>query len=162
MIDVASLGHIAIKVKDVARSMEFYVDQLGFKEMLRLNYSDGSLFLIYLRITDMQYFELFPNGAGDRAPDRDVVALNHFCLTVDDIELTVRQLVSSGVPIARELKNGVDGNRQTWIEDPDGNRIEIMEMAATCMQYAAVAGLHRGAAPMVRTTEAPPPLVAVG
>jgi lactoylglutathione lyase len=79
MVEFSSVGHVAIKTSDIERSLDFYVRQLGFSEMLRLHYSDDSLFLIYLRVTDTQYLELFPYGIGDRAPDRDAVALNHFC-----------------------------------------------------------------------------------
>ena len=34
-----------------------------------------------------------------------------------------------------------------WIEDPDGNRIEIMEMAPDCIQFRAVANLRAGREP---------------
>jgi len=34
-----------------------------------------------------------------------------------------------------------------WIEDPDGNRIEIMEMAPACIQFEAVKRLREGKPP---------------
>ena len=37
-------------------------------------------------------------------------------------------LAKAGIPIAREKQMGADGNLQAWIEDPDGNRIELMQM----------------------------------
>ena len=40
----------------------------------------------------------------------------------------------------------VDGNRQAWIEDPDGNRIELMEMAPDSLQLKAVERLRAGPA----------------
>ena len=52
---IVGLGHVALKVKDIDRSMAFYSGVLGFPEMLRLHHDDGSLFLIYLRVTDDQY-----------------------------------------------------------------------------------------------------------
>ena len=54
-------------------------------------YDDGSLFLIYLKITDDQYLELFPEGVGDRAPGKDITAVNHFCLSVENIERSVEE-----------------------------------------------------------------------
>src|SRR5580692_10134997 len=138
MVKLTSIGHIAIRVKDMERSLDFYVRQLGFAEMLRLNYADDSLFLIYLRITDTQYLELFPNGVGDRVPEREALAINHICVTTDDIERTLGELADAGIPLTRELKLGPDGNRQAWIEDPDGVRIEIMEMAQDSMQAQAI------------------------
>jgi hypothetical protein len=38
-----------------------------------------------------------------------------------------------------------------WIEDPDGNRIEIMEMAADCIQARALARLRDGKSPEALT-----------
>jgi lactoylglutathione lyase len=113
---------------------------------------------VYLRITDMQYLELFPEGVGDRTPGKDVTAVNHFCLTVDDLEKTIADLAQAGVPLTRELRSGVDGNRQAWIEDPDGTRIELMEMAPDCLQYQALKLLREGKGSITRTTAAPRPL----
>lgn len=153
-----SLGHIALRVKDIDRSVDFYTQKLRFPEMLRLFYDDGSLFLIYLRITDDQYLELFPYGAGDRAPGRDATAINHFCLTVENLDTVVADLVSSGVSITREIRTGPDGNRQAWIEDPDGNRIEMMEMSPAALQFQALRGLRAGEGSIVQKTSTPRPV----
>ncbi|HEX3350065.1 MAG TPA: VOC family protein [Acetobacteraceae bacterium] len=157
MAQFASLGHVAIRAKDIDRSLAFYA-KVGFPEMLRLFYDDGSLFLIYLRITDDQYLELFPQGVGDRAPGRDVTAVNHICITVEDIERTLAELARDGIALTRELKVGADGNRQAWIEDPDGNRIEIMEMARDSLQSQALKRLRAGRGPIAERTSSPRPL----
>ncbi len=160
MVEFSSIGHVAIKAKDIDKSIHFYTEQLGFPEILRLNYSDGSLFLVYLRVTDTQYLELFPNGVGDRAPDRNAVAVNHLCLIADDIEGSLAELARAGVALTRELRVGPDGNRQAWIEDPDGNRIEIMELKPDSVQFKAVAGIRKGQKPIAVTTDVAPPAAA--
>jgi lactoylglutathione lyase len=157
MVAFSGIGHIAIRVRDIERSLEFYTKRLGFPEMLRLACSDGSLFLIYLRITDTQYLELFPNGVGECAPGREATGLNHLCLTVDNIDVCLAELAAAGVPLSRELKTGPDGNRQAWIEDPDGHRIEIMEMAQASMQEQAIARIRAAQAPLKKVTDVPPP-----
>ena len=58
MKNIVGIGHIAIRVKDIDRTLDFYRDKLGFKEMFRLE-RDGKLWLMYLRVTDTQYIELF-------------------------------------------------------------------------------------------------------
>jgi lactoylglutathione lyase len=141
---ITSLGHVAIRVRDIDRSLAFYTGKLGFAEMLRLHHEDGRLMLVYLRITDAQYLELFPDAAGDRGPPDEANGLNHFCLTVDDIEDMVGQLAGRGIQLIRPLKRGADGNRQAWIEDPDGNRIELMEMAPDGLQVEAIRRLRGG------------------
>ena len=142
------LGHIAFKVKDLDASLAFY-SKLGFPEMLRLLNDKGEPWIVYLRITDELYLELFPRGVGERVPPENNVGMTHLCLTSPDLDATEAHLKSVGIPLSRPRnpKPGVDGNRGMWIEDPDGNRIEIMEMAANCIQYQAVKNLRAGKAP---------------
>lgn len=133
MKNIVGIGHIAIRVKDIDRTLDFYRDKLGFGEMFRLD-REGKLWLMYLRVTDTQYIELFPEAIGDRAPEREANGLNHICLEVASIDAVLEELAAAGVPIAREKQLGADGNLQAWIEDPDGNRIELMQMGADNMQ----------------------------
>jgi len=144
MKGITGLGHVAIKVTDVDRSLDFYVDKLGFPEMLRLHEEDGSLWLIYLRITDEQYLEVFPGAENDRAPGWNANGVNHLCLTVSNLEEVTELMQARGIKLLMPIKSGADGNRQAWIEDPDGNRIELMEMAPDCLQYRGIRRLHAG------------------
>jgi len=136
------IGHVALKVADIGRSLEFYRDRLGFAEMMRLNRDDGSLWLVYLRITDTQFIELFPDGEGDEAPGSHRTGVNHFCLECADLQATAETLRAVGVKLTVEPKMGADNNWQCWIADPDGNRIEFMQMAPNAMQVDAVRRIH--------------------
>jgi catechol 2,3-dioxygenase-like lactoylglutathione lyase family enzyme len=139
-----TLGHINLKVGDLRASIDFY-SRVGFPEFLRLTERDGSTWIVYLKITEKLYIELLPGGEG-RGGDEAATGLNHLCLTTDDIEATITELSNVGIPLSEPFdpaKRGVDGNRGAWIADPDGNRIEIMEMAANCVQYDAIAELAR-------------------
>jgi len=142
MQGITGLGHVAIKVTDLERSLDYYVNKLGFPEMLRLKKDDGSVWLVYLRITDDQYLEVFPGAENDRAPGWDANGLNHVCLTVDNIDTVLAQIEKAGLPLLLPLKTAIDGNRQAWLEDPDGNRIELMEMAPASLQYEAIRRLR--------------------
>jgi len=142
MQGITGLGHVAIKVTDLDRSLNYYVNKLGFPEMLRLKKDDGSVWLVYLRITDDQYLEVFPGAENDRAPGWNANGLNHVCLTVDNIDTVLAQIEKVGLPLLLPLKTAIDGNRQAWLEDPDGNRIELMEMAPASLQYEAIRRLR--------------------
>src|SRR4028119_1447983 len=137
MLTVSSIAHVAIRVKDVAQTLDSYVGKLGMREMMRLD-RDGRLWLLYLRITDTQFLEVFPEGVGERAAEREAVGYNHMCLEVADIDVAVRELEAAGVPLIRDKQMGADGNWQAWIEDPDGHRIELMQMGLDSMQAAAI------------------------
>jgi lactoylglutathione lyase len=137
MKGIAGIGHVAIRVKDIKQSLDFYTGKLGFKEMFRLD-RDSKLWIVYLRVTDTQFVELFPDAVGDRVAGETQIGLNHFCLECDDIDLVLSQLAAKNVPLFRPKKVGADNNTQAWVEDPDGNRIEFMQMGAGSMQAAAI------------------------
>ena len=142
-----SFGHLALKVRDLEKSVAFYAT-LGFPEFLRLTEEDGRPWIVYMRFEDNLYLELFPGGK--EPVNQTATGTNHICLTVDDIEETARYLASVGIPLTAPLdptKRGVDRNRGMWVEDPDGNRIEIMEMAKDCVQWEAIAKLKAGGGP---------------
>jgi lactoylglutathione lyase len=140
MDGVTGIGHVAIRARDLDALLAFYTAKLGFQEMFRLNNDDGSLMLVYVRVTAQQFLEFFPRGTGE-VPAASNVGYNHLCLTVADIEATLCDLEGRGVPLARGLQTGRDGNRQAWIADPEGNRIELMEMAPNSKQAEALARL---------------------
>jgi len=145
MMGFKQLAHAALKVKDLDKSLDFYVNKLGLAEMMRLSKPDGSpgVWLVYLRITDDQYLELFPDGVGSRAPDRDAVAINHICLGVENLDTAISHLKAVGVPLTIQKKMAADKNWQAWIEDPDGNRIELMQIMPDCLQLEAIERLKR-------------------
>lgn len=47
-----------------------------------------------------------------------------------------------GIPLLWPNGRAIDGNRQFWIEDPDGNRLEVMEMDPNCLPYQGVKSLR--------------------
>ena len=142
MRGVNGLGHVAIKVSDLDRTLDIYVGKLGFAEMMRLDKEDGSVWIVYMRITDDQYLEIFPGAETDRAAGWDANGLNHICLTVADIDAVLAEIAAAGLDLLIPLKTADDGNRQAWLEDPDGNRIELMEMGPGNMQHQAIERLR--------------------
>jgi lactoylglutathione lyase len=137
MKNVKSIGHVALSTKDIDRSLDFYVNKLGFAEMFRLE-REGRLWIVYLRVTDTQFIELFPDGVGDGAPPFANIGFNHLCLEVDDLDASITELKGRGVTLTAEKKLGVDHNYQAWIADPEGNRIELMQLGANAMQLQAI------------------------
>lgn len=134
-------GHIALRVKDMEASLDFYCTKLGLPEVHRLYRDNGDLWLVYVRITDDQFLELFPAGEGD-APPRSQTGVNHICLTVDDVDAVAAQLREAGVELTAEPSDGADGNRGAWIVDPDGNHFELMQMRPDSIQYQAIRRWH--------------------
>ena len=143
MKGITGIGHVAINVVDLQKSLDFYIDILGFPEMMRINHDNGEPWLVYLRVTDTQFIELFPGAETARAPESwHANGMTHLCLMVDDLGKVVDQLKAKGVTMMIEPKSGADGNSQAWLLDPDGNKIELMQMHADSMQLAAIKRLR--------------------
>lgn len=127
------LSHIAVLVTDVERSVEFYTRIPGISEHFRLHQDDGSVWLVYLRVADRQFIELFPRASG-RYEYPKVAGYGHFCLEVDDIRAMYRDLVANGITPRSEPVLGADGSLQMWVDDPDGNPFEFHQFTAESRQ----------------------------
>lgn len=135
---ITAIGHVAFRVTDLDRALGFYCGKLGFHEAFRLDREgQPSPWIVYLQLAEGQFLELFPGGEGDVAPRGRRAGYNHFCLLVDDLDATLESLRGAGVTVDGEPKVGMDGNRQYWIADPDGNEIELMQIMPGSRQAAA-------------------------
>ena len=122
---ISDLGHAAFAAYDVEKTLSFY-RLLGVEEAFRLHHDDGSLMLVYLHVAGDRFIEVFPGGP-EPGPER-VQSFMHVCLLTGDLERVVEHLRGEGVEIDREPVEGLDGNLQAWVRDPDGNAIELMQL----------------------------------
>jgi lactoylglutathione lyase len=129
---ITQIGHTAYRVRDIAASLHFYA-KLGLKEAFRME-REGKLWIVYLRLNDSQFLELFPDATEPTVISPQSIGYAHLCLNVDDLQSTTAEIVATGIPLDRPISKGRDGNLQAWIVDPDGNRIELMQMMPDSLQ----------------------------
>lgn len=133
---ITGIGHVAFVINDLERSLDFYCNKLGFRKAFTLDRADTPApWIVYLQIAPGHFLELFPGGSG--ANESRPVGYNHFCLLVDDLPATLRELEARGLPIAGEPVLGLDNNWQYWLKDPDGNPIEFMQISGNSPHAAA-------------------------
>jgi lactoylglutathione lyase len=118
---ITGVAHIAIYVHDVDKALGFYHDFLGYNEAFRLNRDGGELHLVFVKINDRQFIEIFPEK--EAGTDR----LNHIALEVEDAEAMRAYLALRGVKVPEKVPVGRIGNANFNIKDPDGHTVEIVQ-----------------------------------
>ena len=134
---VAGLSHAAIRTRDIAESVRYYTEVLGLREAFRMRREDGSLGTVYLFLAPGQYLELFPDAVREADVGPDTAGVCHLCLMTKDIRRSYEAVRDAGGPLDSEIKRGNSRCLMFWTHDPDGNRIEIMEMPPESMQAQA-------------------------
>lgn len=137
---ITDIGHLAIAAFDLDATLDFYA-KLGIEESFRLHHDDGSVMLVYLHVAGDRFIEVFPGGpSSDDIGPGAIVSFRHMCLLTDDLHSLVAHLKEEDIPIDREISTGLDTNLQAWITDPDGNKIEFMQIAPESPQRAVADG----------------------
>jgi catechol 2,3-dioxygenase-like lactoylglutathione lyase family enzyme len=120
--------HLSFLVGNSEKSIAFYHDVLGFREIWRGGSNPNELSWINMQVpdgTDYVEFMLYrklPPTFGTK---------NHISLIVPDVQKAVAELETRpafnayGKPL--EVQVGRNGKRQVNIYDPDGTRVELME-----------------------------------
>jgi catechol 2,3-dioxygenase-like lactoylglutathione lyase family enzyme len=133
---ITRISHVAFIVKDLDRSLRFYNAVLGFKKLFELaGEAKGVKFKsVYLQITQHQFLELFPGGTNDAPWSMQRIGYSHLCLEVDNLDDSVELMKANDIPFLISPRMGADRTRLFWVQDPDGNNIEFMQLQSDSMQ----------------------------
>jgi lactoylglutathione lyase len=124
------IDYIAIFVADVARSLIFYRDVLGFsfEKPAKPDGAEGYSGKLKIGLYDRAWL---PKLFGDRG--KQTICGNPFLLsmTIDDLDLVYRQIcdrqVNMQIDIIKPPTVMPWGQRILFLSDPDGNIIEIVQ-----------------------------------
>jgi catechol 2,3-dioxygenase-like lactoylglutathione lyase family enzyme len=114
-------------VDDVEDAIRFYVDHLGFTEVMHPAPTFAMLTRGDLRLALSQ-----PGGGpggGAALPDGTLPTpggWNRFAIEVDDVDARNAQLTAAGFHARSDVIDGV-GGRQVIIDDPSGNPVELFQ-----------------------------------
>ena len=115
-------------VDDVDDAIRFYVDHLGFDEIMHPAPTFAMLARGDLRLT-LSKPGGGPGGGSAAMPDGTLPApggWNRFAIEVDDLDRLFAALTDAGVPARSPVIDGV-GGRQVIIDDPSGNPVELFQ-----------------------------------
>ncbi|MEV3925451.1 VOC family protein [Actinomadura coerulea] len=115
--------HLGLRVTDLGRSLAFYT-ALGYIEIGSVPETEfGSLTMLRLPDDPFVSLELVHDPA---RPVEDTSAVNHLVVQVDDLDAAIADLAVKGV-VAEPPADQGSGLRTSWLNDPDGYRIELVQ-----------------------------------
>ena len=135
-----SFAHAGIRVSDMDRALAFYEDVFGFKKLFVMGHpKTGEPWIVYVG-TDVpgQFLELFFGGEKEIPFAPDIIGVWHLCLRTEDVQAFADRVKAKGYTLWNEPSLGVDGSINCWIEDPDHNKIEVMQYLPDSKQMATM------------------------
>jgi lactoylglutathione lyase len=118
--------HTCYRIGDIDRSVSFY-EALGLEERRRMDLPDGATNVFMGLPGDADRLELTKNPGVDSYDLGD--GYNHIAITASDLDSTLEQLAGQGIePEKPPYHVGENGPRICFVRDPDGYRIEIIEV----------------------------------
>ncbi|WP_436790941.1 VOC family protein [Yinghuangia sp. YIM S10712] len=117
---------VAFRVTDLARSLGFYT-ALGYAELGRVETGDGShLVILHFPGEPAASLELVHRPAD--GPVDVGSGVDHLAIQVDALAATLERLTDAGLdPGPVQYPGGPHGPKTSWLTDPDGYRIELVE-----------------------------------
>ena len=118
------LGHVVFYVKDLGRSLAFYRDLLGFKEIGRI--FDGAAAALTSGRTHHELL-LIEVGEAPAPPSGRRLGLYHIGIKIgeslEELRAAKKELEQAGVPISGMSDHTV--SQSLYLHDPDGNEVEL-------------------------------------
>lgn len=115
--------HTMFRVKDLDRSLDFFVNKLGLIETRRNDYPAGKFTLVFLATAKGEpEIELTYNW-DQKEEYTHGRNFGHVAFLVDDIYATCEKLMKEGVTINRPPRDG----HMAFIKSPDNQSIELLQ-----------------------------------
>ena len=114
-IRLKAINHITYNVKNKDLALEWYQDILGLKQIPKMVDSDH---LYWLQLPSGGMVHIIENADAPSAPS------HHTAFEVDDLDAARDAVMAKGVDVT-EIQTRNDGQRACYLNDLDGNRIEL-------------------------------------
>jgi lactoylglutathione lyase len=115
--------HTMVRISDLEKSLDFYCNKLGLKELRRYDSEQGRFTLIFLAPEDNESAMVELTYNWDPEEYDEGRNFGHLAYEVEDIYATCQQLMDAGVVINRPPRDG----HMAFIRSPDNISIELLQ-----------------------------------
>jgi lactoylglutathione lyase len=125
---MAKAIHMMVRVKDEARSVDFYDRAFGLKVADRFDFDDFTL--VYLRNQENDFEVELTVNKGRAEPYRHGDGYGHVAFAVEDLDAEHARFRAHGLAPADIKEFHRDGGlmaRFFFVQDPDGYKIEVLQ-----------------------------------
>jgi lactoylglutathione lyase len=133
------IGHIALRARELEKTVAFYRDTLGFPEAFRMYDSAGLPNNVHVFVGGDQFLEIFPNGTEEREITGKTIGPAHICFEVDDALKKQEEIHARGAVIDKAAAQGGSKCINFWTHDPDGVSLEFAQLPPESLQAQAIA-----------------------
>lgn len=124
---IRKMEHVAIIVKDMDQSIQFYSEMFGFTVRLRGNNPNREMAFLYLEAQPDMEIELIqdidPVGEYNESG-----IVNHLAFTVDDLDASIRYYCEKGIVFtSEEPKPTLEGGRMILFKGPNEELLQFVE-----------------------------------
>ena len=124
---VTKLLHTRYRVADLDKTVGFYRDVLGLKEVGRHTSGRGSQLVFFKAPGSEELIEICKydaSGPVQVGPD-----LTHLAFEVEDLEVFARHSAAHGYPLSDGPHHSPSGSAIAFIDAPEGYEIELIQHA---------------------------------
>lgn len=115
--------HTMVRVTDIEKSLRFYRDALGLKELSRRDYEKGRFTLVFLAAPGDEEAQVELTHNWDPETYTGGRNFGHLAYAVDDIYAVCKRLQDHGVTINRPPRDG----HMAFVRSPDGISVELLQ-----------------------------------
>jgi len=123
------IHHVALWVADLEGMRQFYVEALGGTSGPRYENPRTGFRSYFVALADCRLELMWQPGRGKSQPQADGTGFAHVALSAGSraaVDACIAELRKLGVVVAGEPRVTGDGYYEAVIEDPEGNRVEIV------------------------------------
>lgn len=121
------MEHVAIMVKDMEQSIQFYSEIFGFHVRLRGKKKDREMAFLFLESQPSMEIELIKEfETMNQYSENGTV--NHLAFTVEDIDTTISFLKEKNITFTSdEIKPTLEGGRMILFRGPNQELLQLVE-----------------------------------